>query len=94
MSSYGQLRLLLFELVTSRMSECPLSLKGSDRTKPDQRGHAIKLFFQILGARALVTAMDPPVFGFPTKGHISVEIIYFELIWVLRDLRDTECQRF
>jgi len=64
------------------------------RTKPDQRGHVIKLFFQIPGAHTLVTTMGPLVFGFPTKGHISTEIRYFELVWVLRDLRDTECQRF
>ena len=74
MSSCGQMRLLFFELVTGRMSERPLSLKGSGRTKPDQRGHVIKLFFQIPGAHTLVTTMGPLVFGFPTKGHISTEI--------------------
>ena len=94
MSSCGQLRILLFELVTGRTSEHPLSLKGSGRVKPDQRGHVIKLFFHILGARTLVTTMGQPVFRFPTKGHTSAEIRYFELVWVLRDLRDTECQRF
>ena len=44
------------------------------RTKPDQRGHVIKLFFQIPGARTLVTGMGQPVFWFPTKGYTSAEI--------------------
>ena len=94
MSSYGQLRILLFELVTGRMSERLLSLKESSRTKPDQWGHVIKLFFKILGARTLVIAMGQPIFRFRTKGHTSTEIRYFELVRVLRDLCDTECQRF
>ena len=61
------------------------------RTKPDQRGHVIKLFFQIPGAHTLVIAMGQPVFWFPTKGHTSAEIRYFELIRALGDLCDTEC---
>jgi hypothetical protein len=77
-----------------RTSERPLSLKGSDRVKPDQRGHVIKVFFQILGACTLVTAMGQPFFRFPPKGHISTEIRYLELVHVLGDLHDTECQRF
>ena len=93
-SSYGQLHILLLELVIGRTSECPLSLKGSGRTKLDQRGHVMKLFFQILGARTLVIAMGQPVFRFPTKGHTYAEIRYFELIRVLEDLCDSECQRF
>jgi hypothetical protein len=59
--------------------------------KLDQRGHLIKLFFQIPGARTLVTAMGQLVFCFPPKGHTSAEIRYFELVRVLGDLRDTEC---
>ena len=42
----------------------------------------------------MVTAMGQLLFWFPTKGHTSAEIGYFELFRVLRDLRDTECQRF
>ena len=77
-----------------RTSEHPLSLKGSSRVKPDQQGHIIKLFFHILGARTLVTTMGQLVFWFPPKGHTSTEIRYFELVRVLGDLCDTECQRF
>jgi hypothetical protein len=90
-SSYGQLHLLLFELVMGRTSEYLLSLKRSGRIKPDQWGHVIKLFFQIPGARTLVITMGQLVFRFPTKGHTSAEIRYFKLVRVLRDLRDTEC---
>jgi hypothetical protein len=63
-------------------------------TKLDQRGHVIKPFFQIPEAHTLVTAMGQPVFQFPPKGHTSAKIRYFELVRVLEDLRDTECQRF
>ena len=61
------------------------------RTKPDQWGHIIKLFFHILGAHTLVKAMGQPVFWFATKGHTSTEIRYFELVRALGDLRNTEC---
>jgi hypothetical protein len=93
-SGCEQLRILLFELVTGRTSERPLSLKESGKTKPDQRGHVIKLFFHISGALTLVTAMGQLVFLFPTKRHTSAKISYFELVRVLGDLCDTECQRF
>ena len=72
-----------------RMSECPLSLKGSSRVKSDQRGHVIKLFFQIPRACTLVTAMGQPFFRFPPKGHTFTEIRYFELVRILGDLCDT-----
>jgi hypothetical protein len=37
-------------------------MNRGDRTKPDQHGYVIKLFFQILGARTLVTVMGQPIF--------------------------------
>ena len=77
-----------------RTSEHPLSLKGSGRVKPDQQRHIIKLFFHILGARTLVTAMGQPFFQFSPKGHTSAKIRYFELVQVLGDLGDTKCHRF
>jgi hypothetical protein len=55
-------------------------MNRGDRLKPDQHGHVIKLFFQILGAHTLVTVMGQPVFWFPTKGHTSTKIRYFELV--------------
>jgi hypothetical protein len=42
----------------------------------------------------LVIAIDQPFFWFPLKGHTSAKITYFELVQVLEDLCDTECQRF
>jgi hypothetical protein len=59
------------------MSERPLPLKGSGRTKADQRGHVIELFFHIPRARTLVISMGQLVFWFLTKGHTSAEIRYF-----------------
>ena len=61
------------------------------RIEPNQQGHVIKLFFQILGAHTLVIAMGQPVFQFPTMGHTSAEIRYFELVLALGDLGDTKC---
>jgi hypothetical protein len=69
-----------FKSTLGRIGEHSLSLKGSSRTKPDQLGHIIKLFFQILGAHTLVTASGQLVFRFPTKGHKSAKIRYFEPI--------------
>jgi hypothetical protein len=42
----------------------------------------MKLFSQILGARTLVTALGQTFFWFPTMGHTSSKIIYFEPIRV------------
>ena len=61
------------------------------RTKPDQWGHVIKLFFHSPGACTLVTAMGQPIFRFPTKEHTSAEIRYFELVRVVGDLFDMKC---
>ena len=66
-------------------------MNRGDRTKPNQHGHVMKLFFQILGAHTLVTAMGQLVFRFPTKGHTFVEIRYYELVRVLGGLHDTKC---
>ena len=53
-------------------------INRGNMTKPDQHGHIMKLFFQIPGARTLVAVIGQPVFRFPTKGHTSAEIRYFE----------------
>jgi hypothetical protein len=44
-SSCGQLHILLLELVIDRTSECPRPNEKGGKTKPDQRGHVVKLFF-------------------------------------------------